>query len=244
MIHVAVLLPAYLDLILNGEKTVECRLTRQAFAPFNAIEPGERIYFKQSAGPYRATAIAEHVLSEGNLTPKRIRQMERDYNALIRGEQMFWKQRADCRYITLIWLTDVQPIDTGPAIRNLQGRAWEVLEEEPAWRKPQPLTESFAVEITPGNLKNNTMYATKVIDRFPKWTIGGSNGQSKAKPITLMLHNGPTIETDIVGQRKLFRWRGWGKWFQQHKAMAHDRVVFTPVDEATYFVGLTRSTRE
>ncbi|HRP63066.1 MAG TPA: ASCH domain-containing protein [Phycisphaerales bacterium] len=261
MIHVAVLLKPYLDLVLSGEKTVECRMTRQARAPFECVEPNERIYLKQSAGPYRAAAIADHVLCEANLTPRRIAEIKRDYNDLIRGDDAVWEAKRDSRFITLIWLRDVQAIDTGPAIRPLQGAAWLTLEEEPAWRKQQPVAQtgggrsgtsrgsatagasSFFIEITPGNIRNGSLYLTGVLDRFPEWAIGGPNKAEAATPMTLMLHEGPRVETDIVGPRKLLRTRIWRSWFARHGAQPGDRVVFTPMDEATYFVGLTRPRR-
>jgi hypothetical protein len=249
MIHVAVLLKPYLGLILAGEKTVECRLTLQARAPFEMIEPGDRIYLKQSAGPYRGMATAEHVICEGGLTPQRIDELKRDYNHLIRGPDFWWKQRRNGRFITLIWLADVQPIDIGPDIRPLQGAAWIVLEEEPAWRKLQPVrtaatghnSGSFHIEVTDGNLRNNSLYVTKVFDRFPPWSIGGRNRQEIGRLMTLILHDGPTVQSDIVGPRKLMRSRVWGTWFRRHGAKPGDRVVFTPVDDGTFFVGLSRA---
>ena len=107
MIHVAILLKPYLDLILQGKKTVESRLTKDARDPFENIEPGERIYFKQSSGPFMATAIADHVLFESNLTPKRINEIRRDYNDQICGETSYWNWKRGSRYCTLIWLRDV-----------------------------------------------------------------------------------------------------------------------------------------
>lgn len=251
MIHVAVLLRPYLDLILRGEKTVECRLTLQARDPFERIEPGERIYFKQSAGPYAATAIAEHALFEADLTPKRVSEIKRDYNELIRGEDDFWRKKRDANYCSLVWLKDVQPSTAGPSIRPLQGVAWLCLEEDPAWRRVEssrandrPLLplQPFEIAITAGNIKNNTLYATDVIDRFPEWCIGGAKKADAGRPITLMLHEGPTVRTDIVEGRKLFRTRVWGGWFRAHGVKPGDRVIFSPVDEATYFVGLVRRT--
>jgi len=249
MIHVAVLLPQYLDMILAGTKTVECRLTKQARDPFERIEPGERIYFKQSAGEFAATAIADHVMFESDLTPKRVKELKRDYNDLIGGEDRFWNWKRDSNYVTLIWLRDVQPIDNGPLIRPLQGVAWLCLEEDLAWRRVSPPArngqvdmaqrESFFIEITAGNLKNNSLYVTGVLDHFPAWTIGGANKSEAARPITLMLHDGPTVKTDIVGPRKLLRTRAWGPWFRKHRAKARDRVVFTPVEKDRFLVGLT-----
>ncbi len=241
MIHVAVLVQQYLDLVLDGSKTIECRLTKQARAPFEAIEPGERIYFKRSAGPYAATAVCDHAIFESGLTPDRIEQLKRDYNHQIRGEDDYWDWKRDSRHASLIWLRDVEPTDTGPAIRPLQGVAWLTLEEEPAWRRINAHEQSFSIEVTEGNLRNNSLYATSVLDRFPAACIGGRTKAEAGRLITLILHDGPTIETDIVCNTKLLRTRTWGSWFRRHGVEPGDRVVFTPVDETTFFVGLTRS---
>ena len=240
MLHVAVLLKPYLDAVLDGRKTVECRLTIQPRVPYDAIEPGERIYFKQSSGPYRATAIADHVIFENDLTPKRVKQLQRDYNDLVCGEPRFWKAKRNSRFATFIWLTDVQPIETGPALRPLQGVAWVKLDETPTWKTPKSANNSFQTELTLGNLRNNTVYVRNIIDCFPKFAIGGPTKLDAADPITLILHNGPTIETDIVGSRGMLRTRIWGAWFKKHGAKPGDRIVFTPVDEKTYFVAIAR----
>lgn len=240
MIHVAVLIRPYVELVLAGRKTVECRLTRQARDPFDAIEPGERIYFKESAGPYRATALAEHVLCEGDLTPRRVGELRRDYNHLILGEADFWRRKRASRYATLIWLRDVEPTGTGPAIRPLQGVAWLRLAEEPAWRRANQPARSFTIQITPGNLRHHTLYATKAIGRFPESCLGGPTRAEAARPLTLILRDGPTVHTDIVGARKLFRTRVWGAWFSKHGARPGDHVLFTPAGEDTFYVGLTR----
>lgn len=264
MIHIAVLLKPYLELILAGHKRVECRLTRQARNPFGRIEIGQRIYFKQSTGPYGATAIAEHIIFEDNLTPKRVKQIRRDNNDLICGDAAFWNSKRHSSFATLIWLTDIQPIASGPAIRPLQGVAWLTLEEEPAWRrvergqidqqlelsrqlelprgtKPQAAARpAFSIKVSPGNLRHNSLYITKVAECFPNWTCGGKNRANAAPPVTLILHEGPTVQTDIVGPRNMLRTRIWGSWFRRHGVKQGDRVVFTPVNQATYFVGLAR----
>ena len=267
MIHVAVLIQPYLDLLVSGEKTIECRLTRDNRAPYEAIEPGERIYFKQSAGPYRAVGTAGHAVFESNLTPKRIREIRRDYNHAIRGEAAFWKRKRNARFATLIWLEDVEAIDHGPAIPNLQGRAWLSLAEETAWRLRKParrrrgardgaqagndgrlFTQTAAVSasgpfeivITPGNVRNGTLYVTGVIDRFPESALGGRTKDEPGEPITLRLHGGPTVETDIVEARNLLRTRIWRSWFREHSAQPGDRVVFAPETDGSFAVGLVR----
>jgi ASC-1-like (ASCH) protein len=275
MIHVAVLMRPYVELILSGEKTVECRLTKHARPPFNGVEPGDRIYFKESAGPWRLTAIVEQALFEQDLTPKRIREIRRDYNDVIHGDPQYWSWKKDARFLTLIWLRDVEPIETGPGVRPLQGAAWLTLPKTqggmPTARgghegKPMlapsskhatrqrtveqgrldrsapeaspPL--SFSIPITEGNLRNASLYVTTVLDRFPSWCLGGPNRSEQARPVTLVLRDGPVVETDIVLKRKLFRARPWGKWYEAVGARPGDLVVFTPLDEATWFVGHSR----
>ena len=246
MIHVAVLLKPYLDLVLSGRKTIECRLTRQARDPYERIEAGERIYFKQSSGSYGATAVVDHVMFEDGLTPKRVQKIRRDYNDQICGDASFWDDKRNSVFCSLIWLKDLQSIDNGPHIRPLQGVAWLCLEEEPAWRKvtrndgrgQHSPARSFSITVTTGNIRNNSLYVTHVIDQFPEWSRGGKNRKSAAKSLTLMLHDGPTVQTDIVAPRNMLRTRVWGTWFRKHGVKPGDRVVFTPMDEASYFVGL------
>ncbi len=241
MIHVAILMKPYVDLLLKGMKTIECRLTKQARAPYEAIEPAERIYFKQSSGPYQATALVEHVMFVSDLTPRQVVGLQRDYNEQICGDDAFWKWKRNSRYASLIWLRDIQPVDTGPDIPPLQGVAWKILKKEPAWRRHVTGAHSFCTTITEGNIRNNTLYVTKVMNRFPPATIGGRTKNEAGNSVTLILFDGPMVRSDIVGARKLIRSRVWGKWFRQHKARPGDQVVFSPIDESTFTVGLTRS---
>lgn len=267
MIHVAVLLRPYAELILSGEKTVECRLTKHQRPPYNGVESGDRIYFKESAGPWRLTAVADEVLFEDDLTPGRIREIRRDYNDLIRGDGRYWKWKRDARYLTLIWLREVEPVTTGPGVRPLQGAAWLTLPDAGAPRsgpasrgrmngdnthRARPLPGdgstrataalSFAIPITEGNLRHSSLSVCAAIDQFPAWCLGGPNRREEARPVTLILRDGPVVRTDIVVKRKLFRARPWGRWFRAVGARPGDRVVFTPIDGETFFVGFSRST--
>lgn len=245
MIHVAVLLKPYIHLIESGKKTVECRLTRQARAPYEAVSSGDRIYFKESSGPYRFTAIARKVYFENNLSPSRIRTIRKDYNHHICGNSQFWTTKKYSNYLTLVWLKEINQITTGPALKPLQGQAWWTLSDKNKQalrgkKKASPAL-SFSISITPGNIRNSSLYATSAMNYFPSWCIGGDSRSQAARPLTLILRDGPLVETDLVGSRKLFRTRCWGEWFKQAEAKPGDRVVFSPISESDYFVGIARS---
>ena len=114
--HVAILLKRYVKLILEGRKTIESRLTRTTRAPYRAIGPGDRIYFKCSSGPYMATAIADRVTFHADLTPAKIERLKTRYNAAVCGDDQYWQFKSNSRYATFVHLREVQPVDTGPAL--------------------------------------------------------------------------------------------------------------------------------
>ena len=127
MNHVAVIQRTYADALLTGEKSIESRLSRNRCAPFGKINPGDRIYFKQSSGPYRLRAHVQAIESFSELTPVQIRRIRKTYNGQIGAPPHYWKRKRTARYATLIWLTNIKSITTGPDIPPLNGRGWLIL---------------------------------------------------------------------------------------------------------------------
>ncbi len=136
MIHVAVLQHPYIDMILDGTKTIESRLLRTRSAPFGRVEPGQRIFFKQSGGAYRAMASVERVEQHESLTPTAIDRLRKAHNNRICAPNEFWQSRIEARYAVLISIEEVVEIDRGPRIPPLYGRAWVCL---PASKVPRSL---------------------------------------------------------------------------------------------------------
>lgn len=134
-LHLAILKQPYIDLILAGRKTVECRLTRNACAPFGRVGPGETILIKQSSGPIMALARAARVLSRQNLTHADVERLQRRYNDRICATSQFWQDRRNARYATLVWLEEVRTVPPFPYPRK--GRqAWLVLGDDDRQRQP------------------------------------------------------------------------------------------------------------
>lgn len=129
MLHVAVLHQRYLDAILDGSKTVESRLSRSRIAPFGVVRPGERVLFKASGGGFGAAAIVRRVEFHEALLPGAVRALRRRVGAEVGAPGAYWQAKRLARYATLIWLGDVEPLDQGPALPVLAGRAWVCVEE-------------------------------------------------------------------------------------------------------------------
>ena len=94
------------------------------------------------------------------------------------------------------------------------------------------------IELTQGNINNNHLYLSSIIDFFPSDSIGGSNEADLAYRI-LEIHSGVAspVRTDIAGDKKIFRRRAWvGDFFEAHNLEAGDRVVIDKTGKDRYHV--------
>lgn len=94
------------------------------------------------------------------------------------------------------------------------------------------------VELTQGNINNSHLYLSSVIDFFPEVAIGGPNDESEAE-VKLEVHNGieQAVLTDIAGDKKIFRKRGWVKeFFEAHKMKAGDKVIIEKTGHNRYHI--------
>lgn len=128
--HLAILQEAYLDAILAGRKTIECRLTRSGAEPFRVLQRGDLLWLKQSCGPIRAVASvvwAEHL---ANLTPTHVDWICEHLNYWIAAPKGFFVERRGARFGTLAWLGRVcalQPF----SIRKSDRLPWVALAGPP-----------------------------------------------------------------------------------------------------------------
>jgi ASC-1-like (ASCH) protein len=134
MIHIAVLKPGYIELILEGTKTIESRLLKTRSAPYGRVARGQMVYFKASGGGYSAIARVDGVEQHEALTSGAIERLRRRHNNRICAPREFWSARRDARYGVFISLSDVRAIERGPRIDPLYGRAWLCL---PSSRAPR-----------------------------------------------------------------------------------------------------------
>ncbi len=127
--HLVVLKRPYLGEILAGRKTVESRFMKTERAPFGKIATGDRLFFKASSGPVRATGRAGKVMDFENLTPKRIERFNRTYNDRIVGSEEYWAEKSGSKCGVLVWLEEVKAIEP-VRIDKKDWRAWVVLTAE------------------------------------------------------------------------------------------------------------------
>jgi len=241
MIHVAILLRPYLDAVLAGTKSVESRLTRTARAPWGRIRAGERIWFKQSSGPFRAVATAAEVEQFRDLVPADVDRLRRRFEGEVGGAASYWAAKRSSRYAVFVRLAEVRATAVGPTIGPQRGIAWLVLPNDRApSSSPAPVGAEACVTLTAGNLRHGSVSVATIRSCFPDDAWGGPNRTAPGgRPIRLRLRGGPTIETDLVAPRGLVRCRrGWGRWFDRCGARPGDQLVFSPLGDREWAVDL------
>ena len=225
-VHVAILKWPYLRQILLGQKTMESRLTKTARTPYRQIEPGQRIYFKASGGPFQATAIADTVVFYDQLTSKQINALRVAFNQAICGDDDYWQSKRHSRYATQITLRDVAPIAVGPKMPPSRGLAWFVLDDAAG-------PNLFQIILTEGAIRNGYLRVPNNIHRFPESSYATTS--HPGYPVTLIMPDGHTIKTDLV-RGTMFRWRGWGAYFTEFQIHAGDAVCFVQLSPRRYRV--------
>ena len=94
------------------------------------------------------------------------------------------------------------------------------------------------IELTQGNINNDHLYLTAIMELFPAASVGGSSVADRASQL-LEVHSGigAPVLTDIAGDKKIFRSRAWvGEFFATHQLKAGDSVIVERTGTHRYHV--------
>ena len=116
MDHLAILSPKYhyLPKILSGQKSIESRWYKFRTAPWNRIQAGDTVYFKDSGKLVTHKAIVSQVLQFDHPSPAQLHQIVVKYGRQITANNLdvdeFFNSVADKNYIILLFLINPQNI--------------------------------------------------------------------------------------------------------------------------------------
>ena len=106
-LHLAIFSAPYLDLLLEGRKTLESRFSKIRNAPYGQISPGDVVLLKHSGGSIVAVGRVQSAECI-TLDPEKIQDIRRRYAAPLCAESsVFWKQRSTSRFLTLLRFNDI-----------------------------------------------------------------------------------------------------------------------------------------
>ena len=131
--HLAIFRQPYLDLILDGKKTIESRFALDRRAPYNSVRSGDKIIMKESGG-----------LVKGEFTAGKVQYLElkSDGNGMRKCKSFskeicsdkdpkFWDKREKKKFATLIEVKNPKRYDTPRECTEKPNRsmsAWFVLD--------------------------------------------------------------------------------------------------------------------
>lgn len=214
--HLAILQQPYLGLILQGRKTIECRLTRHRIPPWNAATAGDTLILKQSAGPVRGVAAARDVIFH-RLESDADRAKLLKHNAAIHATPEFWADRPDHRYLSLVLLEDIATLSLPQSPARSSGRAWIPLPNDPI---------ATRLTLTPAAFRNSYL-------RLPtSWQ------QDLPDTFTLSRPGMPDTRTSL--RSGFFRDRRWATFYRYNGLQPGDRLWALRTDPDQITIAIPR----
>ena len=128
--HLVILKKVYLDRVLDGSKTTECRLSRDRRLPFGHVAVGDILWFKQSSGLVHAKAVAHHVEYFHPLGPSRLLALRARYERSLRADTPFFREHGHAQFATIVCFGRASYFAPFP-IRKTNRQGWVVLPAPP-----------------------------------------------------------------------------------------------------------------
>lgn len=111
--HLVILHARYLDLILQGTKTVESRLSKRRHPAVSRCRPGDILYLKQKGGDILGRATVARITEIAVIPPGGVAELAKRWSSTVVGggpADPYWTSKADARFALFIELTSVERI--------------------------------------------------------------------------------------------------------------------------------------
>jgi len=140
-LHLAILVNPYLQLLLDGQKTIESRFSINRRAPYAQVQHGDVVLLKRSGGPITGIGLVTDARFY-RLTPEVLQAIRDEFaDELGISDPSFWSDRERAAFATLLRLSHVRTLPPIPYLKRDQ-RAWIILKQRMAqttfWPQPTP----------------------------------------------------------------------------------------------------------
>ena len=109
--HLAIFQKSFLDLILEGEKTIESRFSQKKIAPYGQVNIGDIVLMKKS-GKKKVFGefTVQNVLEFEELNSVKLEEIKEKYGKSMCASagQYFWEKRSQAKFATLIFISEVK----------------------------------------------------------------------------------------------------------------------------------------
>lgn len=126
-IHLGIFIEPYLQLIIEGKKTIESRFSINRTAPYCKVAKGDLLLLKRSGGPIvgvcQITQAWSYVLDQDKWDTLKTQYAK----ALCIHSPAFWEQKRNANYATLMKVQHVRPIEPAIPFIKSDRRGWLAL---------------------------------------------------------------------------------------------------------------------
>ena len=127
MKHLAIFDEKTTKKVLLGEKTLDLRLSQNRIAPFGRVSSGDLVLVKKSGGDVIGEFKVRRVITYDNLSKEQIAKIKKDYNRFLKMDSLYWHEKEDAKFGTLIFMEKFQPTLLPLKIKKRDQRGWVVL---------------------------------------------------------------------------------------------------------------------
>ena len=127
--HLAILSPGWIELILDGSKTIESRFTKVRCAPFGKVNEGDGVCLKESGGLVKGAFRVGKVETFENISENDIWRIHTKYCKDIFVDSFFFhppQKWFESKHATLIHIAEVNRFHPPFALKKRDPRAWVV----------------------------------------------------------------------------------------------------------------------
>ena len=129
--HLAIFNPPFLDLILEGRKTIEARFSKVRCAPHGAVHEGDTVLMKESGGLVKGSFVVAKIESFEGLDTEKLKELEERYSDPLcsNADPEYWHRRRASRYATLMHVAEPTRFERPFPFPKKDRRGWVVLDK-------------------------------------------------------------------------------------------------------------------
>lgn len=129
--HLAIFTGPFLDLVLEGKKTIESRFSKVRCAPYGVVKEGDIVLMKKAGGLVIGEFTVLRVETFNNLNETSLREMAEKYgkDLCADADKDFWERRRESRYATFLYVSKPIRYDKPFPYPKRDKRGWVVIKQ-------------------------------------------------------------------------------------------------------------------
>jgi predicted transcriptional regulator len=224
--HLAIFTPPFLDLILEGRKTIEGRFSKVRCAPFGVVEECDVVLMKESGGQVLGSFIVAKVESFECLTPEKLRELGNRYSEPLcaDADPQYWQRRQASKYATLMHVVKPTRFERPFPFPKKDRRGWVVLSDDTGSQLPLFPKEGDGIEIEREKAKKYDPLRSRCsegLHTFFRTSLFNGNGYPRCRHCgadcvnwKLMHRKDASLVNSAIAELRNEYWRN--SWFERH----------------------------